>query len=168
VLAKNDRVRFKFHTNFSGYLYVTNQSTSGNSSLLFPTAQTGSGNRIEPGKDYLIPATSGAFRVDGPEGHDVVSWTVSPVELGKPPESLTRAPLPESKPDGEPTANMKPRCDDTIFRSRGDCVDTSAGAQPMGSDSKDLIVIREKKSSVISSPVPLTGPVVYEFHLAHR
>jgi hypothetical protein len=28
--------------------------------------------------------------------------------------------------------------------------------------------IREQKSSVIASPAPLGGPVIYEFRVAHR
>jgi hypothetical protein len=35
-------------------------------------------------------------------------------------------------------------------------------------ENKGLIVVREKKSSVVSTSEPLKGPVVYEFHLAHR
>ena len=36
VLAQGDRVRFKFRTNFDGFLYVMNQSTSGTYEQLFP------------------------------------------------------------------------------------------------------------------------------------
>jgi hypothetical protein len=28
--------------------------------------------------------------------------------------------------------------------------------------------MRQQNTAVISSPVPLTGPVIYEFQLAHR
>jgi hypothetical protein len=161
VLAKNDHVRFRFKSNFTGYLYVTNQSTSAASTLLFPRQDTGAGNRIVANREYMIPATSGAFRVDGPEGFDVISWLVSPVELGRP-----AAPAPPPAPQGR----LLPRCDDTIFRARGACVDTSAGAQAGSNDDKPggILVIRDKESSVIASTVPLKRPIVYEFHLAHR
>jgi hypothetical protein len=161
VLNSNDRVRFRFKANFSGYLYVTNQSTSARSTLLFPRQDTGANHRIIANREYLIPATAqGAFRVDGPEGFDVVSWLVSPVELERP-----EAPVPPA-----PQGRLTPRCDDTIFRARGACVDTSAGPQTPKSEetSDELLVIREKQSSVIASAVPLKGPIVYEFHLAHR
>ena len=46
VLAQGDRVRFKFRTNFDGYLYVMNQSTSGTYEQLFPREETGQDNRI--------------------------------------------------------------------------------------------------------------------------
>jgi hypothetical protein len=66
--------------------------------------------------------------------------------------------------------NMTPRCDDTLFKARGACLDTAAGPQAGKKDEKrdDLVFIREKESSVISSTAPLKSPFVYEFHLAHR
>lgn len=165
ILDKNDRVRFRFKANFSGYLYVTNQSTSATTTLLFPRQDTGSSHRIAANREYVIPATQqGAFRVDGPEGYDVVSWLVSPVELGRP-----DPPVPSAMP-APPQGKLIPRCDDTIFRARGACVDSAAGPQAANKDEKSegLVVIREKESSVIASTVPLKGPIVYEFHLAHR
>src|SRR5438105_13700239 len=62
VLQQNDRVRFRFHTNFDGYLYVMNQSTSGGYTLLFPSDETGRDNQIHAGKDYMVPATQTLFR----------------------------------------------------------------------------------------------------------
>src|SRR6266446_1640941 len=69
VLAASERVRFRFKSNFKGYLYVINHSTSGTNTLLFPRQDTGSMNRIEAGKEYVVPATQGAFRVAGPAGY---------------------------------------------------------------------------------------------------
>ncbi len=162
VLAANERVRFRFKSNFKGYLYVINHSTSGTSTLLFPRQDTGSVNRIEAGREYVVPSTQGAFRVAGPAGYDVISWMVSPVALSAPslPER-TETPL---------SAEMKPRCDDTIFKARGDCVDTAAGPKSQADDasSRELVFMRQKNSSVIASPNPLRGPVVYEFRLAHK
>jgi hypothetical protein len=159
VLAEQDRVRFRFRANFSGYLYVTNLSTSGNSSLLFPREDTGSNNRIAAGREYRVPATEGAFRVAGPAGYDVVSWTVSPVRLGR----------PETPPEPPAAGRMTPRCDDTLFRARGQCIDSSAGPQAKkAQEPGGLMIIREKDSSVVSSAEPLTGPVVYQFLLAHK
>src|ERR1700690_4394556 len=66
VLAQGDRVRFKFRTNFDGFLYVMNQSTSGTYEQLFPRDETGQDNRILASKDYQVPATSVAFRIAGP------------------------------------------------------------------------------------------------------
>lgn len=159
VLDKNDRIRFRFKANFSGFLYVSNQSTSANNTLLFPRADTGASNRVAANREYFVPATKGAFRVDGPPGYDVVAWTVSPVALG---------PIEPPPPPTELPSSMTPRCDDTLFKARGACLDSSAGPQAPKKEDKDIVIIREKDSSVISSTTPLKAPVVYEFHLAHR
>lgn len=163
VLDQNDRVRFRVRTSFDGYLYVTNHGTSGEYTQLFPRQDTGQQNRIIASREYLVPATAdGSFKVAGPAGHDVVYWTVTPVELG------ARAPAPPAKP-GQVPPNMTPRCDDSILRARGDCVDGSAGPKAViGAQSRELLFIREQNTSVVSAPSQLKGPVVYEFHLAHR
>jgi hypothetical protein len=160
VVGNNDRVRFRFKANFSGFLYVTNRSTSNTTTLLFPRQDTGPNNRILPNREYIVPASKGAFRVDGPEGYDVVAWMVSPVELGRPESPAA----PEAPP-----ADLKPRCDDTIWKARGTCVDAAAGPQPKSRGNSDgLVFMRQRESSVISSPAPLKAPIVYEFHLAHK
>jgi hypothetical protein len=107
----------------------------------------------------------------------VVYWLVTPARLTDVPPHL--APPPQSK---SAPITLIPRCDDTILRARGDCVDTSAGPKPIprgtdlpqniaagaGAGSRDLLFMRQKDTAVISSPAPLNGPVLYEFHLAHR
>lgn len=178
VLAQGDRVRFRFHTNFDGYLYVMNQSTSGQYEQLFPRQETGQDNRIAAGKEYQVPATSSAFRIAGPAGHEIVYWLVSPARLTDAAPDMT---LPPGVRPVKPLT-LLPRCDDALMRARGDCIDTSAGpklvprgeqvpqnlAAPAQNGQRDLIFMRQKDTAVISSPEPLTGPVVYEFRLAHR
>ncbi len=183
VLEQNDRVRFRFHTNFDGYLYVMNQSTSGTYAMLFPSEETGRENRITAGKDYLVPATQTLFRIAGPPGHEIVYWMVTPAELRTAEEQEKYVPLPPPPPkDKQVPANMTPRCDDTLLRARGDCIDTSAGpknvtsrellpdnlAQIPAEGSGGLMFLRKQNTAVVSSPVPLKGPVIYEFHLAHK
>lgn len=180
VFDRDDRVRFRYRANFAGYLYVVNRSTSGNVEQLFPRDETGRNNRIVAGKDYTIPATDAIFRIAGPGGHELIYWLASPVELTKDAAKLApaAAPLPPvSKP-----ADLIPRCDDAIFRARGDCVDSSAGPQsvadgenlPRGlagagaATPRDLLFLRQDKTTVVASPVPLMGPIIYEFRLAHR
>jgi len=172
ILASGDRVRFRFRTNFDGYLYVTNRSSSGKYEQLFPRADTGEDNRVRAGKEYQVPATSTLFRIDGPAGYETVYWMVSPTPLA------TGAPAPHP----EHTAPLHPRCDDTILKARGDCVDSSAGprlvpreeilpealSQASGPQRPNLLVMRQENTSVIASTVPLTGPVIYEYRLAHR
>jgi len=178
VLERSDRVRFRFRTNCDGYLYVLNQSTSGKYEQLFPRQETGQDNRIQAGREYQVPATSSVFRIAGPAGHEIVYWLVSPAPLG---EGQTWHPSPPSGSKQSRPA-LVPRCDDTILRARGDCIDNGAGLKLVPRDGQlpeglagaasqtpeDLLVLRQKDTSVVSSPVPLAGPVVYEFRLAHR
>lgn len=178
VLAQGDSVRFKFRTDFDGFLYVMNRGTTGKYEQLFPRAETGQENRVAANRQYQVPATSTAFRIAGPAGYEVVYWLVTPARLtdaaprfGAPPPDLTVKP---------PT--LIPRCDDTVLRARGDCVDHSAGLKlvPRGevlpqslagaadSSPRDLLFMQQKETAVIASTTPLTGPVIYEFQLAHR
>jgi hypothetical protein len=183
VLEQNDRVRFRFQTNFEGYLYVMNQSTSGTYSMLFPGEETGRENRVLAGRDYLVPATQTLFRIAGPAGHEIVYWMVTPVELRTEGEQPKYVPLPPPPPkEKQLPGNMTPRCDDAMFRARGECIDTSAGpksvtsrellpdnlAQVPSGGSGNLMFLRKQNTAVVSSPVPLKGPVIYEFRLAHK
>jgi hypothetical protein len=181
VFNQGDRLRFRVSTTFSGYLYVMNDSTSRTYELMFPRSDTGMDNRIEANKDYIVPASQGWFKVSGPPGQDVVYWMVTQVDLGR-----QYMPLPPPPKPGPVPPELKPRCDDTIFKARGDCIDTTAGVKPvkpgdsmpenLGSIAKatprELLFIQEngqaKESVTVSSPVPLTGPVVYELRLSHR
>ena len=178
VLAQGDRVRFKFRTNFDGFLYVMNQSTSGTYEQLFPRQETGQDNAIAASREYQVPTTSAAFRIAGPAGFETVYWLVSPARLN---DTAPRYQPPPATKAAPPT--LIPRCDDTILKSRGDCVDPSAGpklvprGEPLpqnltvpeiGREQRDLLFLRQKNTAVISSPVPLAGPVIYEFRLAHR
>jgi hypothetical protein len=40
--------------------------------------------------------------------------------------------------------------------------------QSSGQGSGDLMVMRQQNKSVISSAEPLSGPVIYEFRVAHK
>jgi hypothetical protein len=180
VFAHDDRVRFRFRTNFDGFLYVMNQNTSGKYEQLFPREDTGRENRIGAGKEYLVPATQTAFRITGPPGHEIVYWMMMPAALSSPEDRPAYVPLPPPPPR-QARPPMQPRCDDALLRTRGDCIDSSAGPKLMARgdalpenlaqlprQDQDLLIMREKEKSVVSSPVPLTGPVIYEFRLAHK
>jgi hypothetical protein len=179
VFDAGDRVRFRFRANFDGYLYVMDQATSGNYETLFPRQDTGEQNRIEADQEYVVPATQGLFRITGPPGYDVLYWLVTPRALGAQPKYQ---PLPPPPKSGPVPPRLTPRCDDTIFKARGECVDSSAGLKGVkpaeklpenlsgvpGAASRELMFIREQNSSVVASPTPLGGPVIYECRLAHR
>jgi hypothetical protein len=183
VLAQDDRVRFRFRTNFDGYLYVMNQSTSGKYEQLFPREETGQDNRVTANKEYQVPATQTAFRITGPAGYEVVYWLVTPARLTDlhtdvPPRPAAMPPnVTAPKP-----LTLIPRCDDAVLRARGDCVDHGAGlklvprgeeipqniAGPADAAQRDLVFMQQKDTAVVASTAPLTGPVIYEFRLAHK
>lgn len=178
VLAQGDRVRFRFRTNFDGYLYVMNQSTSGNYEQLFPREETGQDNRVAANKEYRVPATETAFRIAGPAGYETVYWLVTPARLTDAPPRLG-AP-PSASPSKPPT--LIPRCDDTVMRARGDCIDHQAGLKlvPREADipqnmagqahaaQSDVMLMQENRTAVIGSASPLTAPLIFEFRLAHK
>jgi hypothetical protein len=167
VLGQGDLVRFRFRATFDGYLYVINSGTSGSQSLLFPGDSTGRDNRVQAGKDYFVPSTNASFKVAGPAGHDVVYWLVSPVPLDGNPTAM--APK-------RPAGTLVPRCDQTIFRARGLCIDSSAGPRNVPADAalpfpnmtrRELVIVQDKDKARVSPSGKLTGPIVYEFRLAH-
>jgi len=180
VLSQDDRVRFRFRTNFKGYLYVTNQASSGAYEQLFPSIEAGRDNRIEGNKEYQVPAGQNRFRISGPPGYEIVYWLVSPVRLSESEPGFR--PLPPDYRSAKPL-QLIPRCDDTVLKARGDCLDSSAGPKliPRGDQmtprelleqsqqgSGDLMVMKQQNKSVIASTEPLSGPVIYQFRVAHK
>jgi Domain of unknown function (DUF4384) len=165
VLDQGDRVRFRIRSNSSGYLYVSHRNTSGDYRILFPGDETGSENKIEPDHDYIVPTNGGWFRIAGPPGQEIIYWLVSLNRLTGL-EQGTKSPLQFQSSNR--VEALSPRCDDSIFRARGDCIDTSAGIKALSHTTRDLVFIRENDVSIVSSSVPLNGPVIYEFRLAHR
>ncbi|MFN7996376.1 MAG: DUF4384 domain-containing protein [Bryobacteraceae bacterium] len=182
IFARGEQLRFRYRTNFDGYLYVMNRSTSGKYQQLFPSDEAGHNNHVKGGQEYTVPATQAAFRVAGPAGYEVIYWVVSPVEMKEGGEA-PHVPVPPPPPAGQgPSKELMPRCNDEVFRARGECVDISAGMKgvPDGEKvpeklsatgaitSRDLLFLRKEKTTVVASPLPLTGPIIYEFRLAHK
>jgi hypothetical protein len=183
VFTTGDTVRFRLRPAVDGFLYVMDLNTSGKYEVLFPRPETGNDNRIAKGKDYIMPATSnGWFEITGPAGRETIYFVLSPIELtiGQM-QNRTTANLP---PQGTAPTTMQPRCDDAVFKARGECVDTGAGPKVVGpndalpreitqatatnSASRDLKFTSDGASATVTSDSPLAGPVVYEFLLSHN
>jgi hypothetical protein len=178
VLNREDRVRFRVKSSFDGYLYVTYLSTSGRYDTLFP-GRGGDQNKVLAGKEYIVPQTAGSFRVTDPPGQEIVYFLLSPVPLSLRPEPA-QSPSPSNRPKTPST--LVPRCDDSLLRTQGDCLDTSAGPKPVGdagtlpSDlaripnlrSRELTLTVEQNTAVITSAEAGTGPVIYEVRLSHK
>jgi len=182
VFEPGDRLRFRFTPNFSGTLFVMDRGTSGTYSMLFPKEDSGTNDRMEAGKAYVVPATDqGWFRVTGPPGHDVVYFVVTSSKGGTVTTAVPVQHLPpaDEKPvvDTRDKSTLMPRCNDELFRARGECIDPSAGPKAAGDSlpgnltglkARDLFFIRKEKTTVVSSQESLDSPVVYEFHVAHK
>jgi len=183
IFSGGDTVRFRLRPAVDGFLYVMDLNTSGKYEVLFPRPETGNDNRIAKGHDYIMPATSnGWFEVSGPAGRETIYFVLSPIELtiGQMQNSAT-ANLP---PQGIAPSSLQPRCDDAIFKSRGECVDLGAGPKTVSPDealpreimqaaptnvaSRDLKFTSDGASATVTSDSPLAGPVVYEFLLSHN
>ncbi|MCX7603408.1 MAG: DUF4384 domain-containing protein [Bryobacteraceae bacterium] len=181
VFATGDLVRFRFRATFNGYLYVMNHGTTGSFTLLFPKEETGTMNRIEAGREYLVPMTeNGWFRLEGPPGYEVVYWLVSPVRLSDGRSALPVPKLPAAAPALNPS--ITPRCDDTIFRARGECIDHAAGLKPVekdaalpenlapfsGAASRELTFVKSNRTAAVSVSDASEEPFIYTLRLAHR
>jgi hypothetical protein len=51
---------------------------------------------------------------------------------------------------------------------RGEALPQNLVAPGVDREQRDLLFLRQKNTAVISSPVPLSGPIIYEYRLAHR
>jgi hypothetical protein len=187
VFHAGDLVRFRFKSSFDGYLYVMDQSTSGKYLLLFPAKDVPDSNRIERDREYLIPATNGTwFRVDNPPGYEIIYFVISSTRLEKSaaansPQDQVQ-PLPAAPPSPTAPAELLPRCDDAVFRARGECIDVLAGPHAVGKDDavpsqlpvvpgmnpRDITVINKHDSTVIAPANGADGLLIYQFRLAHR
>lgn len=184
VFHSGDLVRFRFKSSFDGYLYVMDQSTSGKYLVLFPAKDAPDTNRIEREREYLIPATSDAwFRVDNPPGYETIYFVISSGRLEKAATANPQNPVqPLSAAPPSAPAELLPRCDDAVFRARGECVDVLAGPRPLGKDDavpsqlpavppaspRDITVINKQDVSVVAPASGADGPLIYQFRLAHR
>lgn len=173
VFAAGDIIRLKLVSHYDGYLYVMDQGSSGRFMTVFPSLQTGNENRVHMAKEYLVPAVQdGWFTVEGPAGFDVLYFLLSPSALSTPSLSSFAAPGPVS--------SLKPRCNDEIFRARGDCTDDSAGPAALppgqalpaplaplaGGASRD-ITFTNKANGTVGVTGESAAPMLYTFRLAH-
>lgn len=78
-----DRIRFAFESNINGYLYVAQQGTSGNWTVLFPNPQINGGlNAVKRFQEYEVPSGDW-FQFDGAAGTEHVFVFLSREPLSK-------------------------------------------------------------------------------------
>jgi hypothetical protein len=180
VFRNGNILRFRLTSRIAGYLYVVDKGTTGETTTLFPVL-TGMGtqNRIEPDQTMVVPAVGdGWFEVSGPSGFDTIYLLVSSTPISIPPAAV---PEKQESPQNTLPPNLLPRCNDEIFKARGECIDSSAGAAPLPPDApvpRELvpfaksaardIILTDDGDGVTVKPAPFAKlPLIYTFRLAH-
>ena len=75
-----DSVKLVFTPSIDGYVYWMAKGSSGNYTMLFPSAKSGKDNKVERNKEYTIP-TKGAFRFDDKPGKEELLCILSDQQL---------------------------------------------------------------------------------------
>lgn len=186
VFRNGDVLRFRLTSQIAGYLYVVDKGTTGSTSPLFPSANASSdGNHIEVNRSYLVPADGdGWFEVSGPAGFDTLYFLVSSSPMTLPQQKAPSAggDVDHAQPAPPPPAGLLPRCDDAIFKARGECLDGSAGVAPLAPDaavpreliplartaSRDIVLTNDGDDTEVQPAPAAKLPLIYTFRLAHR
>ncbi len=71
-----DKVRLRFSTNQDGYAYWLSRGSSGSYSVLFPSKEGGTDNRVRKGLEYAVPE-KGAWRFDDHLGEENLVFVFS-------------------------------------------------------------------------------------------
>lgn len=180
VFRNGNILRFRLTSRIAGYLYVVDKGTTGETTTLFPVSTgTDTQNRIEPDQTMVVPAMGdGWFEVSGPSGFDTIYLLVSSTAILIPPAAV---PETQESPQSTLPPNLLPRCNDEIFKARGECIDSSAGAAPLPPNApvpRELapfaksaardIILTEDGDGVTVKPAPSAKlPLIYTFRLAH-
>jgi hypothetical protein len=181
VFHSGDIFRFRLESRTDGYLYVVDKGTTGSTAVLFPAETGAAANHILAKRDYLVPANGdGWFEVSGPSGFDILYFLVSASSISLPPSSQPGEPK-ATQPQALPP-DLLPRCNDEIFKARGECLDGSAGVAPLAPDaavprelvpfartaSRDIVLTDEGDDTNVQAAPSAKLPLIYTFRLAHR
>ncbi|MGI4853965.1 MAG: DUF4384 domain-containing protein [Janthinobacterium lividum] len=176
VFGTDDVLRFRLKSATDGFVYVVDHATSGDYTVLFPANDLAGNNAVRGETEFYVPSPEeGWFQVGGAAGFDTIYFLLSPIKLAVS-STQTRSKQQEKLPD-----NLLPRCNDTIFQARGECVDSTAGPAvlPRGASlppqistaaanaSRDLVMVNEADGNVKVTKTS-DGPAVYIFRIAHK
>jgi hypothetical protein len=184
VFRNGNILRFRLTSRIAGYLYVVDKGTTGETATLFPTATGTEGkNRIEPDQNVVVPANGdGWFEVSGPSGFDTIYILVSASPIAIPPPASSSGQNTENPNTATPPPpDLLPRCDDQIFKARGECIDVSAGVAPLAPDApvpreliplartaaRDIILTDDGDGVTVKAAPSAKLPLIYTFRLAH-
>ena len=183
VFKTGNILRFRLTSRLSGYLYIVDKGTTGETATLFPAAgNPDAGNRVEPGQSMVVPANGdGWFEVSGPSGFDTIYILVSADPIAIPPAPTAGPGQEKPQNQAPPPPNLLPRCDDAIFKARGECIDKSAGVAPLppnaslprelvplaGTAARDIILADDGDQVTVKAAPSAGLPLIYTFRLAH-
>ncbi len=183
VFRTGNILRFRLTSQLAGYLYIVDKGTTGETATLFPAAENpDASNRIEPGQNMVVPANGdGWFEVSGPSGFDTIYILVSADPIVIPLAATSGRSQEAPQNETPPPPNLLPRCDDAIFKARGECIDASAGVAPLAPNAsvpRELvplartaardIILADDADGVTVKPAPTAKlPLIYTFRLAH-
>jgi hypothetical protein len=153
IFRQRDRIRFRFRASISGYLYILNHSSGGSVSWLFPEPG-GSSNRVDSGREILIPAANGSYAIGGPAGFDTLYWIVrsSPFE---------QVPSVDEKQLDVPSTLIS-RCPEEDRGKELACIDENAGPRPIRDPQKLQAALGIASSLVARDLTFQTTPQVTE------
>lgn len=173
VFNQRDRIRFRFRTSLSGYLYILNHSSAGQVSWLYP-ASGSSSNRVEGGHELLIPGADGSYGIGGPPGFDTLYWI------------LRGTPFVLPEVDGgklDAPSKLISRCPDIERQKELACVDKNAGPKPV-LDPKKLQAALGISNSLVARDLTFqakpeateigtdsdgsSSGIIYQFSIAHN
>ena len=183
VFRNGNILRFRLTSRIAGYLYVVDKGTTGETDTLFPTTSGADGNRIKPDQEMVVPASGdGWFEVSGPSGFDTIYLLISDNTISIPPATAPTGQNAETpQTTTPPPPDLLPRCDDQIFKARGECIDVSAGVAPLAPDApvpreltslartaaRDIILTDDGDGVTVKAAPSAKLPLIYTFRLAH-
>lgn len=173
VFKPQDRLRFRFRTSISGYLYILNQASSGKTSWIYPLKDTHP-DEVTEGHEIIIPNTEGSFVVGGPPGFDTLYWIMrsTPFEVHE---------IPADKLDLPST--LISRCPEETSETQVTCLDENAGPKAV-TDTKKLqsaiglpgsLVARDltfeatsKATEISTASDGASDGIMYQLKIAHN
>ncbi len=146
-----DRVKLVYVPSIDGYAYWMAKGSSGKTSILFPSAQAGSDNKIERNKEYKIPV-KGAFKFDDTVGKEELLCIISAERI----EELDKL-IAESSHGVIPAENSAP-------------VKQIEEENTSKRQTRDLVFEEEESEDVVTKKqvAPKSEPFVTYFVLTHN
>ena len=168
VFRAGQDIRFRIRSAAGGYVYLLDETPLGEQTWIYPEPD-GIIRRMQPRREYTVPA-DGSYRVSAQPGYDILYWVVSPGRLSAVPQ------LPVRQQQRRPTGKLLPRCQQSVLRARGLCIDEQAGtARPAQSATAAELTKQiagaadgQPKESGAAVLISSGNVVVYEMWLAHK